>query len=67
MVSGTGFISYKNERTRIFKKISPKNIGTLWIRDPRSGIRKKFIPDPGGKKAPDLGSGSATLIPSHQH
>jgi hypothetical protein len=23
------------------------------IRDPRSGIRKKFIPDPGGKKAPD--------------
>jgi hypothetical protein len=32
------------------------------IRDPRSGIRKKFIPDPGGKKAPDPGSGSATLV-----
>jgi hypothetical protein len=33
------------------------------IRDPGSGIRKKFIPDPGGKKAPDPGSGfgSATL------
>jgi hypothetical protein len=32
--------------------------------DPRSGIRKKFIPDPdpGGKKAADPGSGSATLI-----
>jgi hypothetical protein len=32
--------------------------------DPRSGIRKKFIPDPdpGGKKAPDPGSGSATLL-----
>jgi hypothetical protein len=27
----------------------------------RSGIRKKFIPDPGGKKAPDPGSGTATL------
>jgi hypothetical protein len=32
------------------------------IRDPRSGIRKKLIPDPGGKKAPDPGSGSATLV-----
>ncbi len=30
------------------------------IRDPRSGIRKKSIPDPGVKKAPDPGSGSAT-------
>jgi hypothetical protein len=38
------------------------------IRDPRSGIRKKHIPDPGSpipdpgviKKAPDPGSGSAT-------
>ncbi len=26
-----------------------------------SGIRKKPIPDPGVKKAPDPGSGSATL------
>jgi hypothetical protein len=31
----------------------------LRIRDPRSGIRKKPIPDPGVKKAPD--PGSATL------
>ncbi len=34
------------------------------IRDPRSGIRNKPIPDPGSrgiKKAPDPGSGSATL------
>jgi len=29
------------------------------IRDPRSGIQKKPIPDPGVKKAPD--PGSATL------
>jgi hypothetical protein len=33
------------------------------VKYPRSGIRKKFIPDPdpGGKKATDPGSGSATL------
>ncbi len=33
------------------------------IRDPRSGILKKPIPDPGsrGQKAPNPGSGSATL------
>jgi hypothetical protein len=29
------------------------------IRDLGSG---KFIPDPGGKKAPDSGSGSASLV-----
>jgi hypothetical protein len=34
MVSGTSFISKKNKRTRILKKISPKN-----IRDP-----EKFHP-----------------------
>jgi hypothetical protein len=28
------------------------------IRDPRSRIRKKFIPDTWGKKAPDPGSGT---------
>ncbi len=34
------------------------------IRDPRSGIRKKPIPDPGsrGQKVPDPGSGSETLL-----
>jgi hypothetical protein len=32
------------------------------ILDPRSGIRRKPIPDPGVKKAPDPGSGSATLL-----
>jgi hypothetical protein len=31
------------------------------IRNPRSGIRTKFIPDPGGKKTLDPGSGSTTL------
>jgi hypothetical protein len=32
------------------------------IRDPGSEIRKKPIPDPGVKKAPDPGSESATLV-----
>jgi hypothetical protein len=32
------------------------------IRDPGSGKNSSRIPDPGGKKAPDPGSGSATLI-----
>jgi hypothetical protein len=31
------------------------------IQDPRSGIRKKLIPDPEVLKALDPGSGSATL------
>jgi hypothetical protein len=30
------------------------------VESKRSGIREKFIPDPGGKKAPD--PGSATLV-----
>jgi hypothetical protein len=60
VVSGASFISKKNYRTRILKKISPK-IDPL---DPASEIRdpkKKFIPDPGGKKAPDPGSGTLPL------
>jgi hypothetical protein len=34
------------------------------IRDPRSGKNLFLIPDPGVKKAPDPGSGSATLVSS---
>ncbi len=60
----------KNKFGPIFKellKFLPKNFSIcsqiygFGIRDPRSGIRKKPIPDPGIKKAPDPGSGSATL------
>jgi hypothetical protein len=40
-------------------------LSKIWVWDPRSGISKKPIPDqdpgPGVKKAPDPGSGSATL------
>jgi hypothetical protein len=43
-------------------------LSNIWIWDPRSGIRKKPIPDPGsrGQKAPDPGSGSATLMELHE-
>jgi hypothetical protein len=34
----------------------------IWVWDPGSEIRKKPLPDPGVKKAPDPGSGSATLV-----
>ncbi len=36
-------------------------LSKIWVWDPRSGIRKKPIPVPGVKKAPDPGSGSTTL------
>ena len=42
----------------VVTKLSKYGFG---IRDPISGIRKKPIPDPGVKKAPD--PGSATLLP----
>jgi hypothetical protein len=39
-----------------------KNMGLgSGIRDPESGKNLFWIPDPGVKKAPDPGSGSATL------
>jgi hypothetical protein len=39
------------------------------IRDPRSGIRNKPIPDPGcrGQKGTNPGSGSATLLKKYNH
>jgi hypothetical protein len=37
----------------------------IWVWDPGSGIRKKPIPDPEVKKAPDPGSVSATLNKEH--
>jgi hypothetical protein len=43
------------------QKIANK-LSKLWIWDPGSEIGKKPIPDLGVKKAPDPGSGSATLI-----
>jgi hypothetical protein len=45
------------------QKIVTKLSKVVWVWDPGSEIRKKPIPipDPGVKKAPDPGSGSATL------
>jgi hypothetical protein len=39
-------------------------LSKIWVWDPGSGseIRKKPFPDHGVKKAPDPGSGSATLV-----
>jgi hypothetical protein len=37
-------------------------LSKIMVWDPGSGIRKKPIPDPGVKRAPDPGSGSATLL-----
>jgi hypothetical protein len=46
---------------RIIELFTPKIVKNMglgsWIRDP-----EKPIPDPGVKKAPDPGSGSATLV-----
>jgi hypothetical protein len=47
---------------RIIELFTQKIVNKLSkIRVLGSGIRKKHIPDPGVKKAPDPGSGSATL------
>jgi hypothetical protein len=47
----------------LFTQKTVIKLSKIWVWDPRSGIRKKPIPDPspGVKKAPDPGSGSAAL------
>jgi hypothetical protein len=57
---------------RIVEVFTPKMfnmLSNIWIwdpgseiRDPGSGKNLFRIPDPGAKKAPDPGSGSATLV-----
>jgi hypothetical protein len=37
-------------------------LSNIWVWDPGSGKNPFRIPDPGVKKAPDPGSGSATLV-----
>jgi hypothetical protein len=46
----------------VFTKKIFNMLSYIWVWDPGSEIRKKPIPDPGVKKAPNPGSGSATLI-----
>jgi hypothetical protein len=50
----------KNYRT-FYQKIV-KKLFKIWSWDPGSGKNLFRIPDPGVKKAPDPGSGSATLL-----
>ncbi len=54
-------------RKKLFTQKIVTKLSKIWVRDPGSGIRKKTysgsqIPDPGVKKAPDPGSGSATWL-----
>jgi hypothetical protein len=48
-------------KCELFYKFKLVAYPVLRIRDVLSGIRKKFIPDPGGIKATHSGFGSATL------
>jgi hypothetical protein len=52
---------WDNFQRILLKKLKLSKKYGFGIRDKRSGIRKKPIPDPGVKKAPDPGSASATL------
>jgi hypothetical protein len=45
----------------LFTKKIVKKLLRIWVWDPGSGRNLFRIPDPGVKKAPDPGSGSATL------
>jgi hypothetical protein len=52
---------------RILELFTQQNViklSKIWVWDPRSGIRKNPIPDPGskGQKGIGSGSGSATLL-----
>jgi hypothetical protein len=45
----------------LIQKIVTK-LSKIWVWDPESGKNLFRIPDPAVKKAPDPGSGSATLV-----
>jgi hypothetical protein len=51
----------KNYGIELFTKQIAKKLFKIWSWDPGSGKNPFRIPDPGVKKAPDPGSGSATL------
>jgi hypothetical protein len=51
--------------TELFTQKIVKKLSKIWIWDPRSGKNIFRIPDTGVKKAPDPGSGSATLQKGH--
>jgi hypothetical protein len=45
----------------LFTQKIVSKLSKIWVWDPRSGKNLFRIPDPGVKKAPDPGAGSATL------
>jgi hypothetical protein len=47
---------------KLFTKKIVKKLLKIWSWDPGSGKNPVRIPNPGVKKAPDPGSGSATLL-----
>jgi hypothetical protein len=54
---------FRNDNIGTGNKDSEDKVRKFHKKGAGYGIRKKSIPDPRGKKAPDLGSGSATLVP----
>jgi hypothetical protein len=50
------------EFIQIFTQKIVTKLSKIWVWDPGSGKNLFRIPDPGVKKAPDPGSGSATLV-----
>jgi hypothetical protein len=46
----------------VFTQKTFTKLSIIWVWDPGSGKNLFRIPDPGVKKAPDPGSGSATLL-----
>jgi hypothetical protein len=46
----------------LFTEKIVSKLSKIWVWDPGSGKNLFRIPDPGVKKAPDPGSGSATLL-----
>jgi hypothetical protein len=51
----------------IFTQKLVSKLSKIWVWDPGSGKNLFRIPDPGVKKAPDPGSGSATLLTHKSH
>ncbi len=60
-----GVINFKKLNYFIFEMLKEKiwaNFPKIWVWDPGSGKNLFRIPDPGVKKTPDPGSGSATQL-----
>jgi hypothetical protein len=54
--------NYRTFYQKFFKKLAK-----IWVWDPRSGIRKKPIPEPGSGSRGQKGTGTLILDPDPQH